>query len=69
MVNAHASFNVRPVAVSFEDVEFLDKSNKSSTIGIQFEAEEVIYGAEAVLKKLLASFPKILGGASEEQVF
>jgi glutamyl-tRNA synthetase len=52
----------------YRDVELLDKSNKASTIGIQFEGEDTIYGVEAVLKKLLAAFPQILYGKDPELV-
>jgi glutamyl-tRNA synthetase len=56
------------VAVVYEDVELLEKSNKSSTIGIQFKGEEIVYGAEAVLKKLLKEFPAILSGKGGDLV-
>ena len=46
----------------------LVKSNKASTVGIQFEGEEPIYGAEAVLKKLIVAFPRILKGKNAELV-
>ncbi|KAI5797225.1 tRNA synthetases class I, catalytic domain-containing protein [Pyronema domesticum] len=56
-----------PIAVFYEDAELLEKSNKASAVGVQFEGEETIYGSEAVLKKLLATFPQILNGANAEQ--
>ncbi|KAF8538146.1 tRNA synthetases class I, catalytic domain-containing protein [Trichophaea hybrida] len=66
VVNSHASFSTTPIALVYQDVELLKESNKSSTIGIQFEGEDVIYGAEAVLKKLLSEFPQILNGRNVE---
>ena len=66
VVNTHASFEVTPIAIVYEDVELLVKGNKASTVGVQFEGEEAIYGSEPVLKKLLAAFPAILNGASAD---
>ena len=68
VVNAHASLDVSPIAIVYEDVDLLVKSNKASTVGIQSEGDEPIYGAEAVLKKLLVAFPRILNGKNAELV-
>lgn len=68
VVNTHASFDVTPIAIVYQDAELLVKGNKSSTIGVQFEGEDAIYGPEPVLKKLLAAFPAILNGTSAELV-
>ena len=67
VVNTHASLDVSPIAIVYE-VDLLVKSNKASTVGIQLEGEEPIYGAEAVLKKLFVAFPRILNGKNAELV-
>jgi hypothetical protein len=61
-VNDHAS------SLSYQDVELLDNSNKASTIGILFPGEDVIYGSEAVLKRLLKEYSAVLHGKNAEQV-
>jgi glutamyl-tRNA synthetase len=65
-VNRHISFETGTIAVAQQDVELLDGANKASTIGIQFEGQEIIYGPEPVLKKLIESFPAILRGKQPE---
>ncbi|KAL7270943.1 glutamate--tRNA ligase [Rhizina undulata] len=53
---------LQPVGIVHKDVDLLEKSNKESAIGIQLEGEDIIYGSEAVLKKLVNTFPEILRG-------
>ncbi|RPB20071.1 glutamyl-tRNA synthetase [Terfezia boudieri ATCC MYA-4762] len=54
------------IAIAVKENEpVLVKAVKSSTIGLQFEGEDIIYGYENVLRKLIESFPKELGVKSE----
>lgn len=48
-----------------ENEPVLVKADKNSTIGLQFEGEEVIYGADKVLRALIERFPKHLGAQSD----
>lgn len=66
VVNRHSSFETHPIAVAQQDVDLLDKTNKASTVGIQFEGQDVVYGSENVLKKLVETFPTILRGKHTE---
>ena len=43
----------------------LVKADKNSTIGLQFDGEEPIYGAGKVLRTLIDRFPAQLGARSE----
>lgn len=54
---------MQPIAVAYKEVELLEKSNPNSSIGIQLEGEGVVYGPEAVIKKLLESHPSYLRGS------
>jgi glutamyl-tRNA synthetase len=54
--------NLQPVAVVYKDVDLLSGTNNVSTVGIQLEGEDEIYGLEAVLKKLIETYPGVLRG-------
>ena len=54
------------IAIAVKENEpVLVKADKNSTIGLQFEGEDTIYGSENVLRKLIQRFPGELGAKSE----
>ncbi|TGZ84433.1 glutamyl-tRNA synthetase [Ascodesmis nigricans] len=55
-------FEANPVAIVYKDVDQLDKSKAESTVGIQFEGEDISYGTNDVLHKLAEHFPTLLRG-------
>ena len=56
-----ASDALHSIAIIVKENEpLLVKTDKASTIGIQFEGEETIYGHEQVLRKLISTFPEQL---------
>lgn len=54
---------MQPVAVAYKEVELLEKLNPESSIGIQLEGQEPVYGPKAVIEKLLESHPNHLRGS------
>lgn len=57
---------IQSIAIAVkENVPVLVKADKNSTIGLQFNGEEPIYGAEKVLRTLIDRFPVQLGARSE----
>lgn len=54
---------VQPVAVVIKEAELLDKAVPESSIGVQLEGDDVVYGPEAVLKKLISAYPQHLRGS------
>ena len=54
------------IAIAVKENEpLLVKSDKTSTIGLQFEGEDTIYGAEKVLRTLIQKYPEQLGAKSD----
>jgi len=54
------------IAIAVKENEpVLVKADKNSTIGLQFEGEDIIYGYENVLRKLIERFPRELGAKSD----
>ncbi|KAI5807117.1 tRNA synthetases class I, catalytic domain-containing protein [Geopyxis carbonaria] len=60
LINKH-EYVPAPVAVAYQDIDLLEKSNKASAIGVQFEGQDTIYGTDAVLKKLIETYRSALG--------
>ena len=57
---------IQSIAIAVKENEpVLVKADKKSTIGLQFDGEEPIYGAEKVLRTLIDRFPAQLGARSE----
>lgn len=54
---------MHPVAVAYVEAELLENSNPESSIGIQLEGQEPVYGPKAVIEKLLESHPGSLRGS------
>lgn len=63
---ANAADNIQPAAiVTYKDVDLLDKKDKGSAIGVQFDGEGIIYGLENVLYRILKSYSSALRSRAE----
>ena len=60
-----ASDPTQSISIAVKEGEpLIFKSDKNSTIGLQFEGEEPIFGHETVLRKLISTYPDQLGAKS-----
>lgn len=60
-----ASDPLQVIAIAVKEGEpLLVKEDKTSTIGLQLEGEDIIYGHDKVLKKLIETYPEQLMGKS-----
>jgi len=61
-----ASDALHTIAIIVKEGEpLLVKTDKASTIGLQFEGQDQIYGHEQVLRKLIETFPEQLHAQGE----
>lgn len=58
-----------PIAVVYKPAELLEKENALSAVGIQLEGENVVYGSENVLEKIVNAFPAVLHGKKVDLVY
>ncbi|KAG0137108.1 glutamyl-tRNA synthetase [Tuber indicum] len=62
----NAGDNIQPVAtITYKDVDLLDKKDEASAVGVQFDGEEMIYGLEGVLHRILKSYSSALRSRAE----
>lgn len=54
---------MQPIAVVYVEAELFESSKPESSIGIQLEGQEAVYGPKAVIEKLLQSHPGRLRGS------